>query len=908
MATLGDLIIKLSLDAAGFVSDTGKAGYAAEKFAGNMRKSFNQASDAARSFSQQFSRTLGNLGAGVGEGVGRLGESLRKTFESLRGVSAIGGSTVAVFAGIGIAATAAAAGITALDLAVAKQADEMSDAADAAQINADAFQAMAIAAKQAGIDTGAFLAMMNKLNQAIAEGAQGTNQVAEDFARLGVALTSGGNLRNTADIMRDTAKALAALPPSAEKARLELEFFGKSGTKADSFFKTFDERVKAAAESGAIFGAKLRALADQTDDATTDMSSAFQAWKNTVAVATLPEVIALIKLFTSFINDTRKLAEETGLLKLAMLAASGVLKGFGLAIAAVADVARITMNVFLSLIDVVDLLALSAYKVLEALGRLAKLDLSGAKQSLLDIGDASLEVYNRIAGRFGKPLYVKQFLDSVGKAASDAQKAADDAAAGSGDRGRLAKLLAQQQQDARTVFEKTSREADTARREAQQAFQQTNSTITRQSSEITISLDQEYDKRLAAQKKFTDETLAAYDREIAGAQQLQNAKSAAGKPLFDAATRAAQETKVNELLARRNEAVAAGKDAEEQLKTAYVLGQRAFQRALDETDATVLELTGHLEEAANVRFNSQHLEQQLRLQAEGNKKDLDKLETQKQLLTQQLRFNEALAEADRIQNQLGRTEAVIAAQVRSGRRTDFEAAAAINDARRKTIALNQQEIEKLQQLGTVTNEQKERLADLIAQNEILANSIDEVGKAINDAFIGAAADALVEFVEHTKSAEEAFNDFAKSVVHAINQMIAQELAKKLFRSLFGADTTQGAAGIGGFLSSLFGASAAGAAGGSSTLAQSTTSTVVYAQAMAGGGMFSPNDLLLVGEKGPELIRPSFSGQVVPNGQSVGGNVSVSMNVTTPDAASFQRSQGQILTSMALASQRALARR
>ncbi|MGV6839074.1 MAG: phage tail tape measure protein [Planktomarina sp.] len=63
---------------------------------------------------------------------------------------------------------------------------------------------------------------------------------------------------------------------------------------------------------------------------------------------------------------------------------------------------------------------------------------------------------------------------------------------------------------------------------------------------------------------------------------------------------------------------------------------------------------------------------------------------------------------------------------------------------------------------------------------------------------------------------------------------------------------------------------------------------------------------LMGEAGPEAIMPLTRGPdgrlgVAANGR--GGGVHVTMNITTPDAASFQRSQSQIAASM----QRALGR-
>lgn len=63
---------------------------------------------------------------------------------------------------------------------------------------------------------------------------------------------------------------------------------------------------------------------------------------------------------------------------------------------------------------------------------------------------------------------------------------------------------------------------------------------------------------------------------------------------------------------------------------------------------------------------------------------------------------------------------------------------------------------------------------------------------------------------------------------------------------------------------------------------------------------------LMGEAGPEAIMPltrGADGKLGVRGGGGGGNVHVTMNVSTPDAAGFQRSQSQIAADMTRAIQR-----
>jgi tape measure domain-containing protein len=62
---------------------------------------------------------------------------------------------------------------------------------------------------------------------------------------------------------------------------------------------------------------------------------------------------------------------------------------------------------------------------------------------------------------------------------------------------------------------------------------------------------------------------------------------------------------------------------------------------------------------------------------------------------------------------------------------------------------------------------------------------------------------------------------------------------------------------------------------------------------ASGGPVSGGTPYVVGEKGPELFIPKSSGHIVPN-HKMGGGTTIVMNITTPDAGSFRRSQNQIM--------------
>jgi hypothetical protein len=122
----------------------------------------------------------------------------------------------------------------------------------------------------------------------------------------------------------------------------------------------------------------------------------------------------------------------------------------------------------------------------------------------------------------------------------------------------------------------------------------------------------------------------------------------------------------------------------------------------------------------------------------------------------------------------------------------------------------------------------------------------------------------------------------------------------------------GGGGVGGgdFLSGLFtsggggfGDLAAGAGGAAASFGSDFSSLgsslMDFGGFFADGGDFRGGKPIVVGERGPEIIMPSGPGRVIPNEKAFGGgqNISVTMNISTPDAQGFRKSQSQILADM-----------
>lgn len=135
-------------------------------------------------------------------------------------------------------------------------------------------------------------------------------------------------------------------------------------------------------------------------------------------------------------------------------------------------------------------------------------------------------------------------------------------------------------------------------------------------------------------------------------------------------------------------------------------------------------------------------------------------------------------------------------------------------------------------------------AEIRKQNELLDKQQD-----LYDTIGGHLEDGMMSFIDHTKSAEEKFKEFAMAVVQDLYRILVVQNMVNAAKSAM--------SGGGNFFSSLFG-------GGK-----------------ADGGPVKGGTTYLVGERGPELFTPPSNGNIVPNHELGGGTTIVqNINIST----------------------------
>ncbi len=207
-----------------------------------------------------------------------------------------------------------------------------------------------------------------------------------------------------------------------------------------------------------------------------------------------------------------------------------------------------------------------------------------------------------------------------------------------------------------------------------------------------------------------------------------------------------------------------------------------------------------------------------------------------------------------------------------------------------TLDDNQQEMQQAtQQTTTVVRDAGAAADDTTVKLKSLNKEFLDTSKTIKDSFSKSISDAI----NGTNTFAASFDKIRKSLEDlAIKTAITNPLSDFLFGSVgknARLDSVQSvndvlpAQGRGGLLGDL------------------TNGIADLFGARAFGGPVGAGQPYLVGERGPELFVPQTAGRINPD---IGGTVSIVMNITANDAASFQASQTQIAASMIDAARRA----
>lgn len=699
-------------------------------------------------------------------------DQTRGAFDSIKrnlgGLGDAARSLNGLLANLGVAVSAA--GLGAMVKSSLESADALSKLSQRVGITVESLSTLIPAADLSGVSAEKFEGGLRKLATRMLEAATGTEDAARSFAAIGVAFQNqDGTLRATDQVLLDLADRFKALPDGAEKTALAVEIFGKSGADLIPFLNQGREGIGALTEElqslGVQIGGDTAAQAEVFNDALAQVRLAVTSIGNRIIEAFLP---AMNEMALGMVES----AKEGGTLR-------AVLDGILLALKTVALGAATVGKAFVALGEAIGGGMAAAVEALSG-------NVSGAKAIIAELKGSLVRRLDELA-QFRDSLFEPKTITvrapaiKADPALVERLKAPGKPAA---DTGTARVSLARSQADAELKLLKDALDAQ-------------GRALDRALEDRLISIGDYYAAKTALETREVDAEIARLQGLLAEQRRLSTAGKDEGARLRARAEVAKLEADLIVLNNRRADVEVA--NARKALEA-----ERGLREELARVREELLDLTG----AATAEDRRAAIARQYqglieRLRAEGDTEGvatvgrlIDVKAAAADLSAYERQFNEALA-------RMRAAEESINLQSQSGLLTESQARQQILALHRETGAALEGLLPQLEAAATAIS------PEAAARVQAWKNEIAQVKLVVDDVAVaidGAVQDGFAQMFEAigsgAKSAKDAFADFARSVLAAINRIASQKLAEALFGSLFGGGGAGGGS-LGSLVSSLF---------------------------------------------------------------------------------------------------------
>jgi len=812
--------------------------------------------------------------------VGGIGKRLESTFKGL-------GSTIAAL-GVGVGLGALVGTLR----SVAEEADKIGKAAQKVGITTEALSALRHAADLSDVSFEALTTGLVRLSKNMSDAAQGTGDAKDAFAALKINVErAGGGLKGTDEILAELADKFAEMEDSTGKTALAVKIFGRAGADLIPLLNAGSSglaEMRAEAERlGIIIDSKTAKAAEEFNDNMTRLKRTVDG----LAVSTFTPLIKQLADFTSAAFDatreTHSLAAALGALAVAKgRQALGASVGEQLAQArrdlesTIAAQQGVFGSGFLSqpLLEARRTWLENYIATLKAVQRQEALALGGP--GAMDPRDLRLQ--GRLAPAPALP------REPIGQRALRAANVIDEA---------------KRAADALASLEEARAKAAVA--QEQKLAQIRLDLLDRFHADGLIGEEDYWNRRLEIQRAALQSSISATEREIALRQEAV-AKAPKGTADYLTALKELEDAQRRRNDLEQDLGVISTKNYLDAEKAA-----KAYSDEVTQTYAEQLRFQGRVAEATAQEIELQQRAARTRALAQGDTAQVIRLDEIRKATIARSEFNEVEQRGQDILRDLAAEEERIQNSRRVGATTELESLARTSAARQKAV----EELKAISaELGTIAVSSKipelERQAEefqlqmesLAATSDLLAEKFDAIGES-------ALGQLFDDVISGSKSAKEAIEDFGKSVVSEINKLVAQELGRKLYGSLFEA-VGGGGTSLGGLLGGLFTGKGIGSIFGGGTISSNLGAELI-AQGVAGfqhggifrvGGFGGPDSQLV-----PMRLTPGERVQITPPGQtsSVANNITV--NVNAGGTGSGGASAGQVGMEVGFAVQRALRR-
>ena len=751
-------------------------------------------------------------------------DQTRSAFDSIRGnLAKLGDESNRVkgmLAGLGVSLSVA--GFAAMIKSAIDAADQLNKLSQKIGISVEALSTLRFAAQLSDVSLETLQKGIKGLSQNIAEANTGIGDGAQVFDALGISVRNAdGSMKSTEAVLLQVADVFANLEDGAVKTALAVKLFGKSGMDMIPFLNQGAAGITQLTVEAERLGLKLTTETARSAEAFNDNLTALKASSSSLGIALARDFLPEL---TNITNAMREAANEAGTLKALWVGLGGVgnLIFNGTEIKRARDeVARIQ--------ELVD----STRK---------KVDTGKAPVPFMPFdvkfNDGAMATLRKNLAQWEQELAgAKQRLDALtspkrpeektptGKPTEDMQRIACVVSGGQWVNGKCEKKSADNEKDT------TGAQLAVVKAQAEAEFKVLKEGLDLQKT----ALDRALDDRLVSIRDYygrkTQIEQQAIDQELAAKQQELTAQSAIAVGGKDEAQRLRAKAEVKKLEGEIT--VLNMKRGEVEVANAHAAA-KAEKELADELArvrdrlAEIRGGTGGDVTRARLEREYQPLIEKLnRMGDTTGAADVGRL----------INVEADLAELARLERQYGVVtermairERELQVQKDAGMLTESQMRRGVLELHQQTAAEVDGLIPKMQELAASTGSEEaiNRVARLKVEVAGLKTEADDVATRINGDVENAFATMFEQIGSGAKSAKDAFADFARSVISAINRIAAQKIAEELF----GGMSKGGGGGLGGLISGLF-QWAGFASGGYVTGPGTTTSDSIPARLSAG---------------------------------------------------------------------------
>lgn len=756
-------------------------------------------------------------------------DQTRSAFDSIRGnLAKLGDESNRVkgmLAGLGVSLSVA--GFATMIKSAIDAADQLNKLSQKIGISVDALSTLRFAAQLSDVSLETLQKGVKGLSQNIAEANTGIGDGAQVFDALGISVRNAdGSMKSTEAVLLQVADVFANLEDGAVKTALAVKLFGKSGMDLIPFLNQGAAGINQLTAEAERLGLKLTTETARSAEAFNDNLTALKASSSSLGIALARDFLPEL---TNITSAMREAANEAGTLKALWVG----LGGFGNLVFNGTEIKRARDEVA-RIQELVD----STRKKVES-GR-APVPFMPFDVKFNDQAMATLR--KNLAQWEQELTAAKQRLDALtspkrpeektptGKPTEDMQRIACVVSGGQWVNGKCEKKSAGGAEKD-TTGAQLAVQLGALKAQAEAEFKVLKEGLDLQKS----ALDRALDDRLVSIRDYyarkTQIEQQAIDQELAAKQQELTAQSAVAVNGKDEAQRLRAKAEVKKLEGEIT--VLNMRRGEVEVANAHAAA-KAEKELADEL-ARVRDRLAEIHGGAGGEVTRARLEREYQplieklqrmgdttgvadvgrlINVEADLAELGKLERQYQTVTERMAIRERELQV----------------QKDAGMLTESQMRRSVLDLHQQTAAEVEGLIPKMQELAAATGSEEaiNRVARLKVEVAGLKTAADDVATRINGDVENAFATMFEQIGSGAKSAKDAFADFARSVISAINRIAAQKIAEELF----GGMSKGGGGGLGGLISGLF-QWAGFASGGYVTGPGTTTSDSIPARLSAG---------------------------------------------------------------------------